>query len=295
MRVLHFSDIHVDTPLRPSLRHVTNKRLIGMVNHWLRRRARFNGARAKLTALGRFAERSGVDLVIFSGDYTVLGTDVEFAAARAAIEPLMRAPAGFVNVPGNHDVYLQDNVRDRWFERRFEDTLASDLPETATDGPWPLVRLLGAHVAVVAVSSARPNPAPWRSSGRIPETQLAALGRLLGGPELAGRFVFIVTHHAPRDRHGRPDRPHHGLINADAFLAACGGTERGAILCGHIHHTYTMRLPGVGPVLFNAGSATYAGREGCWLFEVRPGETGALPCRLGADGWHADRESAFAW
>ena len=52
------------------------------------------------------------------------------------------------------------------------------------DGVWPLVRLIGDSVAVVCVNSARPNPQPWRSSGRIPDTQIKALRDVLRDPRL---------------------------------------------------------------------------------------------------------------
>jgi 3',5'-cyclic AMP phosphodiesterase CpdA len=281
LRVLHFSDVHVGSPLRSvPVTQWLGKRALGGANLVLRRRGRrFARARLKLEALAEATKRLEVELVIFSGDYTAMGLEAEYVAARAAVEPLLGAPAGYVNVPGNHDLYVAETVRRQRFEHHFGDTLWSDLPEHRANGAWPLVRLAGAGVAVVCVDSARPNP-PWRSSGRIPEAQLAALVRVLDDPRVRERFVFVVTHYAPRLADGGPDTRYHGLDNAEAFLRACGRLERGAILCGHVHHPFSVRVPASPVPIFCAGSATMDGRESFWLFDV-----GASSCRVLAGRW----------
>ncbi|HEY2732355.1 MAG TPA: metallophosphoesterase, partial [Polyangiales bacterium] len=222
MRILHLSDVHVSVPLiAMPWREMFNKRLLGAANLVLRRGKHYAQAREKLAVLADLARERAVDLVICTGDYTALGTEPELVAARAAIDRLTDRPLGYVTVPGNHDVYMPDALRDHRFERHFGDLLESDLPEARVDGAYPIVRLLGDEVAVLAVNSARPNPEPWRSSGAIPDAQLRALRTLIDDPRIAPRFVFVMTHYAPRRADGMPDRASHGLDNADAFLAAC--------------------------------------------------------------------------
>jgi hypothetical protein len=280
MRVLHLSDVHVTIPLRQlPWRQMLNKRFIGAANLVLRRGRHFSQARQKLEALASFCAEQQVDLVIATGDYTALGTDPELAAARSAIDCLTHQPLGFVTVPGNHDVYLHDVVRERRFERHFGDLMHSDLPERCVDGLWPLVRLYDEPIAVIAVNSARPNPAPWRSSGAIPASQLAALNALTRDPRLQDRFVFVITHYAPRRADASPDTPGHGLDNADAFLDACRGLRRGAILHGHIHRRFQLALPELALRIFGAGSTTCDGREGLWLFDVDGSRSSAQPGR----------------
>jgi len=269
MRVLHFSDIHLPAPLPLApLGQWFGKRVIGGLNLLLRRRAHYADGSRKLEQLDRLRRAEQVDLVICTGDYTSLGLDTEFAAARAAVQPLMGAPLGYVNVPGNHDLYARDVLRERRFERYFGDTLHTDLPEYRRDGPWPLLRMVGEACGVAAVNSARPNPPPWRSSGRIPGPQLAGLREALHDERLRERFIFIVTHYAPRLASGRPDRRLHGLVNANELLDVAAGVGRGAILCGHVHHPFHVRLGGGRPALFCAGSTTLEGREGLWLFDI---------------------------
>jgi 3',5'-cyclic AMP phosphodiesterase CpdA len=291
MRVLHFSDIHLDFELRRvPLRDWLGKRMLGGGNYLLRRREAFRHGRPKLCALVALVRAEKVDLVIFSGDFTTLGTERELLQARAAFEPLIEAAPSFVCIPGNHDIYLEDAIRQGRFERHFGDLLETDLPAERSDGRWPIVRLVGESVAVVAVNSSRPNPRPWRSSGVIPRRQLEALTRLVGDQRLAERFVFVVTHYAPCRPGGLPDTRHHGLRNANALMSAIAPLgERGALLCGHVHHCFSQRLADTAPRIFCAGSATYHGREGLWLFDL-DGETQEVVAARGT--WSEDHWSS---
>ena len=292
MRILHFSDIHIATPwIEVPWQKWIGKRSLAFVNLLAGRARRFAESRAKLAALERFRREQRVDLVLFTGDYTALGLEAELAAARAVVEPLMAAPLGFVNVPGNHDLYLRDALRGRWFERHFGDTLHSDLPR-AGDEVWPLVRLVDPGVAVVALNGARPNPPPWRSSGRIPPAQLAALRELLRDGRLAGRFTFVLSHYPPLLADGTRDSPRHRLVNDEALLAACAGLARGAILSGHVHDRYALRLAG-GAWLFCSGSTTLAGREGLWVFDVEGAAVRATPGGWRDGGYALEARAAF--
>lgn len=269
MRILHYSDSH----LAPRLRGVPwrdwpSKRLTGAFNYLVRRRRAFRFAASKLGRLTRFAAEQEVDLVLFTGDHTLLGTLAELTVAREAIEPFLGVRFGYVTLPGNHDLYTPDTVREGRFEARFGDFLWSDLPDRAVDGPFPLVRLPGEEVAVVAVNSSRPHRSPWLANGRVADLQIAALRSLLEDPRIRSRFVFVMTHHAPFLAGGVPDHPSHGLENAAELLDACSGMACGALLFGHVHHRYHLRLPGHPTSFFGAGSATLEGREGAWLFDV---------------------------
>lgn len=276
-------------------RQMVNKRLLGGANLALRRRKRFDRAREKLAALATYAQSNAIDVGVCTGDYTALGTEPELRAARVAVEPLVRMPVGFVTVPGNHDVYLPDGVREGRFERHFGDLLSTDWPEYVVDDGWPRVRLFGEDLAVVTINSARPNPQPWRSSGRVPEPQVHALARLLADARLADRVVLVATHYAARRRDGTPDARLHGMENADAVLEACGVHPRAALLHGHIHWRYHLGLDGL-PPMFGAGSATDAGREGAWLFEVEPGALRAVPLGWRDDRWQPEEDrSVQVW
>jgi 3',5'-cyclic AMP phosphodiesterase CpdA len=294
VRVLHFSDIHIQAPLAElRFRDLFNKRFIGAANLALVRSKHFRRNEQKLAALARFGTEQGVDLVICTGDYTALGTEPELRAARAAVDPLTKARLGFVTVPGNHDIYLEDAVHDRRFERIFADVLHTDAPDLLFDETWPVVRLPADGIAVVAVNSARPNPQPWRSSGEISRGQLRGLDRVLADARLANRFIFVITHYAPRLADGREDRPWHGLTNATDFLRATDRVAHGAILHGHIHKRYHVRIPQHGLPMFGAGSATHEGHEGIWVYEVEADQARAIPGRWDRDRYVLDDRAAL--
>ena len=269
-RVLHISDLHLENgfpgvPFRAFL----NKRVAGYANLAFRRRKVFADAEAKVDALTTFAREQRVDLIVCTGDYTALGTEPELAYAREVIEPLTTVPPlGFFTVPGNHDIYLRDTVEGGWWETHFGGLLKTELPEHAVDGVWPQVWFPADGLAVVGVNSARANPKPTHSSGRIADAEVDALVRILDDERLRDRFVIIATHYAPRLANGRPDRPAHGLENADELLAASACAARGVIVHGHIHWRYHVQVPETPLPMCCSGSTTHAGREGLWMIDV---------------------------
>lgn len=291
MRILHFSDTHLGLGLRRvPLRDWPGKRLAGALNLLRGRQHRFAETRRKVELLAELGRSQKADLVVFSGDFTALGTERELEAARALFQPFTDAPEGFLCVPGNHDLYASDSVRERRFERHFGEFLVSDLPHLRTDGVWPVVRIVGPEVAVVAVNSARPNLPPWKSSGRVPNAQLKGLAAALEEPVIARRLVLIVTHYAPCLADGGPDRRNHRMVNAAEFLSVCASVRRGVILCGHVHRTYHARVRGIGPGVLCAGSATLHGHEGFWMIDVENGGTTALRGWWTIDGFELDVE-----
>jgi len=276
--LLHFSDVHVSAGLANiPLKDCLGKRVVGAANLLLRRSRAFARAPEKLAALTRFSADQGVDSIICTGDYTALGTDAEFASSRELIQGLIDSVPCFATVPGNHDLYVPDTVREQRFEKHYGELLTTDRAGWCVDGPWPSVRFLGDDLALVGVNSARPNPSIFRSSGRIPETQIAALEDVLRQPELDGRWVFVFTHYGPLTGRGLPDSHHHGLENYEELLRVTGSRPRTAVLHGHIHHGYHLAAEPGRPWLFCAGSATYESHEALWMFRVGDGEVEAVP------------------
>jgi 3',5'-cyclic AMP phosphodiesterase CpdA len=293
MRILHFSDIHLPPRLLGvPFKDWLSKRIFGGANLIFGRAGRFADGPEKMVALDDFRREIAADLVICTGDYTALGTRAELRRAREAVQPLMQAPGGYIHVPGNHDLYVFDVLRTKRWEESFGDTFKTDLPHHLVDGAWPFVQLVGSDLAIVGVNSAQPNPLPWRSSGKIPAPQLEALARVLADDAVRGRFIFVITHYAPRLEDGGPDRQLHGLVNADEFLAVCADLQHGAILCGHVHRRYMVRSDGVKPAVFCAGSATQAGAEGLWVFDIEGGRVRATPGGWRDGGYVLDPDAA---
>lgn len=291
MRILHFSDLHIGLGLRKvPFFDWPGKRIVGGLNLLRGRGRRFAEAARKALALVELDEELRSDMVLCTGDLTALATHKEFEAAQELLEPLPDDPR-FVVTPGNHDAYTRPTVREGRFRQYFENGIRTDLPDLCTDGPWPVIRLPDDDVAVIAVNSARSHLLPWRANGRIPRRQIEGVRAALSDPRVAGRFVFLMTHHAPCLPDGSPDTREHGLRNVDEFLEAAASIERGALLCGHVHSVFRREIGAFGGEVFCAGSATYEGREGVWVFDRDA--TGLWSARRGnwtGDGYEIEPE-----
>ncbi len=280
VRILHFSDLHIGLGLRKvPFFDWPGKRIAGGLNLLRGRGRHFAEAARKALALVELDRELDSDMVLCTGDLTALATHKEFEAAQELLEPLPDDPR-FVVTPGNHDAYTRPTVREGRFRQYFEKGTRTDLPDLTTDGPWPVIRLPDDDVAVIVINSARSHLLPWRSNGRIPRAQIEGIEAALADPRVAGRFVFLMAHHAPCRPDGSPDTKEHGLQNLDEFLEAAASIERGALLCGHVHSVFRRRIDEFSGEVFCAGSATFEGREGVWVFD-----------RDGAGLWTARRGS----
>ncbi len=270
MRILHFSDLHFEFSFKQMrFRDWFNKRGVGALNLLRGRGERFKGATKKVEALGNFIEQNSIDLVICTGDFTALGLESEIAEASKNITPIIKG-CDFITLPGNHDLYIEDTLKNGVFTKYFGEFMKSDLDEYCVDGLFPIVRVFD-EVVVVLINSSRPNPQPWSSNGYISEIQLEALKKILEDKRVSQKSIFIATHYSVRNHLGEPDKRFHSLINADRFLKNCSSIKGGAILSGHIHKCFNLDLKylGVDAKLFCAGSATMENREGFWLFDVK--------------------------
>jgi 3',5'-cyclic AMP phosphodiesterase CpdA len=278
LRILHFSDVHVQRPVFSApTRELFGKRILAGINLWVDRGRLFAHTPEKLAQLAEFAREERVTIALCTGDYTAIGTADEHRDARQHVNAIAAATArGLITVPGNHDLYMPDTLRDRRFDKHFGDVLVSDLPEYAIDGAFPFVRLFDDRLAIVGVNSARPNPNPLLSSGVVPAAQLEALERILADERLAGRFVIVMTHYGILRRDGKPDAKRHGLDNAEQLVRICARPNL-LLVHGHIHHRYHHPAQPGRPWLFCAGSATHRGREGFWLYDVARDQLRATP------------------
>ena len=264
LRILHFSDVHLPFPggafRTPEIFHP--KRLVALVNFYLRRGSKYAAAVQKLNGLNDYLRREPVDYVLYTGDTLNFGLEREFAEAAPRLsETLALARHGALAVPGNHDLYTRTSLAHH--RKHLAPLVRSDLPDAAAPTGYPLVRWLSDEAAAIAFNTSRPNFNFWNSSGRVPALELDALQALLDRPDIAGRrHVFLLTHY-PFDESGY----FHGLRNSRALLHVLRGRENLVLLHGHNHRPYTYFLPGTSIPLYCAGSLSKAGAESFWLFE----------------------------
>jgi 3',5'-cyclic AMP phosphodiesterase CpdA len=265
LRILHFSDVHLPFPpgsfRPPGILHP--KRLVALVNFYLRRGSNYARALQKLNGLNDFLRREPVDYLLFTGDTLNFGLEREFTGAAPRLaETLALARRGARAGPGNHDLYTQDSLG--LHRRHFAPLVRSDLPETAAETGFPLVRWMGDEAVAIAFNTSRPNFNFWNSSGRVPAVELDALSALLDRPDIASRrHIFLMTHY-PFDESGF----FHGLRNARALLRVLHGRGNLVLLHGHNHRPYTYFLPESATPLYCAGSLSKEGAESFWLFDL---------------------------
>jgi len=273
MRLFHISDLHfqADIPLSrfPSLGW---RRLVAQTEYrLLGRRKRFADVAGAVRRLLAEATAWGADHLLVSGDLTAIALPEEFEEARHAL-------AGWSGrmtiIPGNHDRYTPAAARAQLFEKAFEEELRSDMRDSAVDGCYPLVKLVGTDAAVIGLTSARVPITPGFAAGWIGKRQRGRLAELLAAPDLRGRMIFVACHHAPFRANGEPDRKNHGLIDGAKLLSVLRDGRAAALGHGHIHKRYRIDKAG-GPPIFCAGSSTELGHRGFFRYELRAGALAA--------------------
>lgn len=254
MRIAHITDIHV--MVRPSLKDVSIKRLLGTANLFLAGR-RKHFSKDVQSALVEHVTGQTPDAIICTGDLTAQATPAEFEAAHRLLSPLFsRFPS--VLIPGNHDVYTPQNARERSIEALFG--------QWTGRGDWPRITALSDTLSVVALDTCRAHP--FLSSGTVRSEALERLDEVLSHwPE--GKGCILAIHYPLRDRRGAPyGPPGRALTNADEVEAILcrHDTKITAIMHGHEHHGFRTELQGPNkaiPIL-NPGASGYA-----WLPEKR--------------------------
>jgi 3',5'-cyclic AMP phosphodiesterase CpdA len=252
-RLAHVTDPHFRgfTGARPG--DFLGKRVVGTVNLLVNRRRKFR--MELLEDLRQDLRARGADHLALTGDLSNVSLPAEWQAAERWLDGLGASPEAVTVIPGNHDAYVEEVVRERLFERRFARYQTAELREG--DETYPFARLRG-EVALVAVNTcvATGDLGAW---GEIGAGQLARLEALLGRPEVMRRTRVVLLHHPPVMHRPPEDR---NLRDREALVALLGRTGADLVLHGHDHRDEEVRLPGPDgrsiPVI-GAGSASYAG------------------------------------
>ncbi len=247
MRIVHLTDLHVQT--RPRFTELASKRLIGTANlYLLGRRHKFDPKVQQAAVDAAVAEKP--DVVVITGDLTAQGLRSEFDAARTLLDPILSS-IPTVLIPGNHDVYTRDSVRDERMKRTFGEWMGGGLPYLQQIG----------DVAFLGLETCR---AHVLSSGYTPQGQLEQARTLLEDADWPDPrpFVFLLLHYPLRGRHGQPyGPPARALVNAAQVESFIASTDRiDAVLHGHEHHGFRTEIgnaAGQIPVL-DPGASGYA-------------------------------------
>jgi len=247
MKIAHLSDLHLLGSGQPSLLRYANKRLTGVANLLLRRKAAHRVEIAR--ALAQQLRSIDVDHVVITGDFTNLAFEHEFEASRRFLEhDLGFAPHRVSLVPGNHDVYTRGAVRSQRFARWFAPYITSDLPALTTQQPggaFPYVHLRD-DIAFVGLSSAVPQP-PLVAAGQLGRRQLDALYQVLHHREVRHRFPVVLIHHPPHNLRSWRRTLTNGLWDARRLQSLLRHLPHALVLHGHLHQRLHVHGSAVGP------------------------------------------------
>ncbi len=176
------------------------------------------------------------DLVIVSGDFTQLGTEEEFQAARTFLDTLSTPVFA---VPGNHDVPAR-NLLKRFFDPYgfYRKYIAAELEPTLDLG----------DVVVAGLKTSRRFRAElnW-AHGSLSREQLAKLEKRFATTSPTALRI-VVAHHPLMQPEGEVLKPMRLVRRADEALETFSRLGVRLVLSGHFHLSYVRQHAGPGAV-----------------------------------------------
>lgn len=197
--------------------------MLGNLNVYWRRRHEFVMHRAE--AFADQAAATGIRTAILTGDFTSTSTPAEFDMGRAFVEGLAKRGLQVYLMPGNHDVYTFESVR----ERRFHHYFGEFLPPEG----YPHRYTLPGGTSLVIVPTVTANF--FSSKGRIKRSEVHRALELIAscppGP------VLVAGHYPVLHRtYGYTTAPSRQLRNAELLREAMGNSSRNILyIAGHVH------------------------------------------------------------
>ncbi|HTL53858.1 MAG TPA: metallophosphoesterase [Planctomycetota bacterium] len=261
IRLVHLSDLHLWRVPRNPLQ-VIGKRFFGLANlasnRWRKHR------KPELQSVITQALSLRPDHAVIAGDITLTGLREEFADAARYLEPLLHLPGGATVIPGNHDRYGREVVKEALFEEYYGRYLGRELGPPMTYprirqhkplGGFPCLNELPHGIKIFSMDISR--PILWASSGKVQgEQEQIALdwAERLRTPK---RNVLMLCHYPYRKPKGTLARGRHGVVNARDLEAIVVALNPPLYLHGHTHAPGSY-LPAATPETWclDAGSAS---------------------------------------
>ncbi|WP_342361009.1 metallophosphoesterase [Terrarubrum flagellatum] len=283
-RIAFFSDPHIGPIPRVSLSALMGKRITGLINWRLTRKARYDMAALNRIVADILAAKP--DHVICGGDVSNIGLREEFIAGRKLLERF-GDPQRVSFVPGNHSAYVPDSVAP--LREIFAPWMTGDCDQTPE---FPYLRKR-AGVAIIGLNSAVPRP-PFDASGMLGETQIEAAFLMLTALKSQGLCRIIVIHHPPYVGGAPRDRALRDAAEFEEMLSQAGAE---LVLHGHNHRTSVAHRKGGDAMvpIVGVGSSSERnparGRKPVWLsIETVRNESGAWEITITERGMEASGE-----
>lgn len=222
-RLVHITDLHFWEVILNPLR-LLNKRFLGNLTVYMRRRHEFIMNKAQ--EFGEVALGTQASTFLLTGDFTSTGTDSEFKMAAEFVRGLKKAGTRVICIPGNHDVYTFEGVRQKRFERHFEPYVE---PER-----YPLRLTLEGGTPLILVPTVTPNMIS--SKGLITSAEVQQTRELLEQTP-ADSQVIVAAHYPVLNRtYAYDSSSSRRLRNSEELRRALGESSRQILyLAGHVH------------------------------------------------------------
>jgi 3',5'-cyclic AMP phosphodiesterase CpdA len=264
IRLAHLSDPHLSSLEDIGWRQLLSKRVLGYLSWRLRRRREHRPE--VLERLERDLAEVAPDHIVVTGDLTHIGLPQECRQALAWLQRL-GSPSKVSLIPGNHDCYAPaewSGTVGLWKAYMQGDAT----PAVTHEFPW--LRRRGA-LAIVGLNSALPT-APFLATGRLGDTQIGALDRLLDSMRSECAFRIVLLHHPPVDGVTTHRRR---LVDAAPLRNVLARHGAELVLHGHAHRwvrstlpTGDVRVPVFGIPSASALSPDPARRAGYNVFDI---------------------------
>lgn len=225
----HIADLHfwkvVTNPLR-----LLNKRFLGNLNVWLRRRHEYKMEHAE--AFADAVAATGNRRLLLTGDFSSTSLDEEFERAAKFVEGLRARGLAIHLVAGNHDVYTFEAQR----AGRFEQYFARYLPAAG----YPACVTLPGGTPLLLIPTAQPN---WITArGFVSPETVDRVRALLAA--CAPETPAIAAAHYPLlpRTEAYASSWQHRLGGAESLRALLGGSGRRVLfVAGHVHRFSYVR------------------------------------------------------
>ncbi len=248
MIIGHISDIHWLDIEGSHFRDFLNKRISGGIN-LLAGRAKKHSKATLRCALDTL-KTLNCDHLIVTGDLSNLALPGELRAVKKELNSVFRDEEMTI-VPGNHDYYTRESLKNRRFEKLIYTSAPGNL-DVGLSQTWPFVNIVQ-DVAIIGLNSAQPRP--WFvAAGKLGNRQLHDLESVLHHPEVSSRTKIIALHHHLFQVVMTPGESLRNLEDRNELLRICQENGVAMIVHGH-NHDFTQKRVG-NLIVSEAGSCS---------------------------------------
>lgn len=251
MRIAHLSDLHILDLKNVGAREFLNRRVVGGLN-LLTRRRNAHSVEIFERLLEDVLEQNPEHTVI-TGDLSNLALESEFERVAAYLRLLWDYDRLSV-IPGNHDYYTSDAIREHRFEKAFYPYMFPEFSDLDSEFYPYAKRVDGVSIFGLCSAVLPPVGYAW---GEVKPAQMMRFVHLVHEPRFRNTFKIALVHHHFHERRSLAEFS--GALRgrdelADLFV------ENGVdlVLHGHDHLAHVGWLQGAArriPVIC-AGSAT---------------------------------------